>query len=103
MTNIFLKVNKDLFKLGLNPTEILLMAQVMEYQVNTGDFFMSDELLAGEFGVSVSTISRAIKALKEKHLLIVETKYVRGGRERHIQINTKKIEELLSGGIQPSK
>jgi hypothetical protein len=26
MTNLFLKVNKDLFKLGLNPTEILLLA-----------------------------------------------------------------------------
>jgi hypothetical protein len=26
MTNLFLKVNKDLFKLKLNPTEILVLA-----------------------------------------------------------------------------
>jgi hypothetical protein len=31
MNNVFLKVNKDLFKLKLNPTEILLLAQIMEY------------------------------------------------------------------------
>jgi hypothetical protein len=31
MTNKFLKVDKDWFKLGLNPTEILIIAQIAEF------------------------------------------------------------------------
>jgi hypothetical protein len=31
MTNIFLKVNKDLFAVGLTPIEILIAAQVLEF------------------------------------------------------------------------
>ena len=31
MANVFLKVDKDLFSLDLNPTEILTLAQIMEF------------------------------------------------------------------------
>ena len=37
MSNLFLKVDKDLFKLGLNPTQILIVSQVMEFQRNNQD------------------------------------------------------------------
>ena len=43
MTNNFLKVNKDFFKLELNPTEILILSQIEEYNRTTKDCFMSDE------------------------------------------------------------
>lgn len=43
MANVFLKVDKDLFKLGLNPTQILILAQVIEFNTNTGDCFISNE------------------------------------------------------------
>lgn len=42
MTNYFLKVNKDLFSLGLTPIEILILAQIMEFNNNTGDCFISN-------------------------------------------------------------
>ena len=42
----FLAVNKDFLKLGLNPTEILLLSQIDEFNRNTGDCYMSDEAFA---------------------------------------------------------
>ena len=80
----FLKVNKDLFSLGLNPTEILVYAQVAEFNRNTGDCFISDKAMAENFGVSDKTISRALATLEEKGLIRRETKNIKGGKERHI-------------------
>lgn len=96
MTNLFLKVNKDLFKLGLNPTEILIMAQVMEYNNNTGNCYISNDTLASMFAVSAKTISRAIKNLEDKGLLTRDTKNIKGGKERHMVVNIQKLEELLT-------
>lgn len=96
MTNIFLKINKDLFKLGLNPTEILILAQIMEFNTNTGDCYITDKQLAETFGVSESTVKREVKKLEELGFIIRETKNVKGGRERHIKVNLTKIEEQLT-------
>lgn len=97
MTNIFMKVSKDLFNLGLNPNQILILAQVMEFNTNTGDCFISDKQLAEQFGISESTVKREIKKLDEElGFLIRETKNVKGGKERHMKVNYKKIEEKLT-------
>lgn len=96
MTNYFLSVNKDLFKLGLNPTEILVLAQVMEYNRTTGNCFISDKVLAEMFGVSDKTISRTMKALEERGFIARATKSVKGGKERHITVNINNIEQALS-------
>ena len=96
MTNLFLKVNKDLFKLKLNPTEILILSQVLEYQTNTQDCYISNQALASQFGVSAKTISRSIEALEEKGFLMRDTKNVRNGRERHMKVNLIKIDEVLA-------
>lgn len=96
MTNIFLKINKDLFKLKLNPTEILILAQIMEFNTNTGDCYVTDKQFADNFSVSESTIKREIKKLDEMGYIIRETKNVKGGKERHIKINLEKIEQELT-------
>lgn len=96
MTNIFMKVNKDLFKLKLNPTEILIIAQVMEFQTNTNDCFISNKVLAEQFGVSEKTISRAVEALEQRGFITRNTKNVKGGKERHMRVNLDKIEEELT-------
>ncbi len=96
MTNVFMKVNKDFFKLGLNPTEILILAQVMEFNTNTGNCFITDKQLAEQFGVSDKTISRSMKVLEDKGFIRRETKNVKGGKERHIFINLSNIELALS-------
>lgn len=96
MTNLFLKVNKDLFKLGLNPTEILVLAQIMEFNTNTNDCFISNKVLAEQFGVSEKTIARAIEALEKKGYITRNTKNVKGGKERHMLVNTKNLEAQLT-------
>lgn len=91
MANYFLKVDKDLFKLGLNPTEILLLAQIIEFNTNTGDCFMSNQKLAEQFGVSEKTISRAVANLESKGLIRRDTKNVQKGKERHMTADMSKI------------
>ena len=96
MSNVFLKVNKDLFNLELNPTEILILAQVIEFNTNTGECFMTDAQFAKNYNVSVSTVSRAIKSLESKGFIERKTKNVKGGKERHIFVKLNKIEEELT-------
>ena len=96
MANYFLKVDKGLFNIGLNPTEILLLAQIAEFQTNTGDCFISDKVLAANFGVSESTITRALKNLEGKGFITRNTKVTNTGKERHIIINMSKIEEYAA-------
>lgn len=96
MTNLFLKVNKDIFKLGLNPTEILILAQAMEFQTNTGDCYISNDTLAEQFGVSTKTISRALGTLEEKGFITRNTKNIKGGKERHMIVNITNIEAALT-------
>ena len=96
MTNLFLKINKDLFKLKLNPTEILVLAQVMEFNTNTNDCFISNKVLSEQFGVSESTIKRALDNLSNRGFIARDTKNVKGGKVRHMLVNIKKIEEELT-------
>lgn len=96
MTNLFLKVNKDLFKLSLTPIEILILAQVMEYDTNTGKCFISDAAMAEAFGVSTKTISRSVANLESKGFIKRDTKYIKGGRERTIAPNITAIELALT-------
>lgn len=91
MANVFLKVNKDLFKLGLNPTEILIVAQIMEFETNTGSCFISDKALAEAFGVSEKTISRTLKALEDKGIIVRDTKSAKGGKVRYMTVNKAKL------------
>ena len=96
MTNVFLKVNKDLFKLGLNPTEVLLLAQIIEFNTTTGSFFMSDKALAELLNISDKTVSRALASVEEKGFITRETKNIKGGKSRTIVANMDKIERQLT-------
>lgn len=84
MSNYFLKVNKGLFKMGLNPTEILVLAQITEYQTNNKICYMTDAQFAEDFGVSAKTISRTLDKLEKENLIKRETKTVASKRIRTI-------------------
>lgn len=89
MTNKFLQVNKDLFNLGLNPTELIILAQVLEYNRTTGVCYMSNEQFAAMLNVSESSIKRAMDKLESEGLIKRETKNTRNGRERKIYPTSK--------------
>lgn len=96
MSNYFLKVDKDFFKLGLTPIEILVLSQIVEFNTNTGVCFMSDDVLAKNFGVSAKTISRSLKSLEDKGFIKRETKNIKGGKERILTINESAINAALT-------
>lgn len=93
MSNKFLKVSKDFFGMGLNPLEMLILSQIVEFNTNTGNCFISDETLANQFGVSTKTVSRAIASLEDKGFITRETKNIKGGRERHLYANPAFLQE----------
>lgn len=95
MTNKFLMVNKDLFSIGLNPLEILITSQVMEFQRTTNEFYMTDAQMAETFGVSAKTISRALDRLESLGIITRETKTVSSKRVRTIKFNQESVEGLL--------
>lgn len=104
MTNGFLKVDKSLLGNGLNPIEILVYAQVAEYNRTTGDCFMSDKAFAEAFGVSDKTVSRALTSLESKGMIRRETKNVKGGKERHIYIvDSTTDKKSVDSSQQPTK
>lgn len=96
MTDKFLKLNKDLWKLKLNANEQQILSYIMEFDKNTGDCFISDETFSMYLNTSKSTVSREIKALELMGYVVRNTKNVKGGKERHLKVNQKKIEEDIS-------
>lgn len=92
MTNLFLKINKDLFKLDFNPTEMMIISQVLEYQTKNLPCYMSNEQFADNFHVSASTISRAVNRLAaEGYMTITSPK----SKSRTLYVNVERIETQL--------
>lgn len=93
MPKNFLMIDKDLFKLDLTPIQLLILAQVMEFDRNTGDCFISNERMAKQFGVSEATVRNQIdKLVKEKKYIIRDTKNTQKGKERHMLINWAQVD-----------
>lgn len=96
MTNYFLQINKDLLSNGLSPIEILLTAQVMEFQKNNMTCYMTDEQLADAFGVSKSTVSRALSKLAdERRFINRHTETVKSKQVRTLSFNQEEYEKFL--------
>lgn len=91
MTNNFLAIDKNWFKHKLKPLDLLLLAQVAEFERNTGEFFMSNITLAEQFGVSPNTIQNRIDFLTKEQYLIRDTKTTNSGKERYLKVNYNKF------------
>mgnify|MGYP003504081563 CR=1 FL=1 len=102
MAKRFLQIDKDLFGYGLTPVELLVYAQVSEFNRNTGDCFISDKAMAEAFGVSESTISRAVENLENKGCITKTTKNTDKGKERHMKDNPIPTIKMTVGEEQPS-
>ena len=84
MSKLFLKVDKDLFNSGLNPIEILVLSQIIEFESNKVQCFMTDAQFAENFGVSAKTISRTLDKLEELGYIIRKTTTLSSKRVRTI-------------------
>ena len=91
MANNFLMVEKSLFGSGLSPIEMLVLSQIMEFNRTTGDCFMSNAVMAKNFGVSEKTVSRAMATLEEKGYIVRDTRNTQKGKERHITLAKDKM------------
>ena len=91
MENKFLTVNKDYFGLGLKSLDLLIIAQVDEFQRNKYPCYVTNDQFSYMFGASVATIMRSLEKLERLNIIIRKTKYVeengRGNRQRILVLN----------------
>lgn len=75
--DVFLKISKGKYfnNKDFSPIDILVMAQIEEFERNNKDCFISDETMAHNFNVSVSTISRSLDYLEKQKYIIKEISY----------------------------
>lgn len=92
MTNLYLQVNKDFFKLGLNPTEMIILAQVMEYGRTTGICYMTNAQFAEMLSISERTVSRTINDLLAAGFIDVKNP---GSKKRVLEFNAAGVEAKL--------
>ena len=92
MTNKFLKLNKDLYKLKLDADQQYILAYVMEFDRNKQQCYMSDESFAMCLNTSTKTVSRKIKILTDKGYITKETTNTQNGKLRYLKPVLNKIE-----------
>lgn len=92
MTDKFLKLNKDLYKLKLDADQQYILAYVMEFDRNKQQCYMSDESFAMCLNTSTKTVSRKIKILTDKGYITKETTNTQNGKLRYLKPVLNKIE-----------
>ena len=91
MTDKFLKLNKDLYKLKLDADQQYILAYVMEFDRNKQQCYMSDESFAMCLNTSTKTVSRKIKILTDKGYITKETTNTQNGKLRYLKPVLNKI------------
>lgn len=92
MTDKFLKLNKDLYKLKLDADQQYILAYIMEFDRNKQQCYMSDESFAMCLNTSTKTVSRKIKMLTDKGYITKETTNTQNGKLRYLKPVLNKIE-----------
>ena len=107
MDGYFLAVYKELFGLGLNSLDMLIISQVYEYQRNDLDCHVTNEQFSEWFGESLYKIERSIKKLSNFNIIDKQTTFVSGkkakdgkkagNRQRVIKLNPKSMWDIEFG------
>ena len=92
MTDKFLKLNKDLYKLKLDADQQYILAYVMEFDRNKQQCYMSDQSFAMCLNTSTKTVSRKIKMLTDEGYITKETTNTQNGKLRYLKPVLNKIE-----------
>ena len=87
----FLAINKDYLSIGLNGIEVLIVAQIEEYERNNCQCYLTNKQLASIFGESESTIKRIIRKLDTLNVISRNTfiidKNGRANKQRTLSVN----------------
>ena len=78
MDNCFLAINKEYFGKGLKSIDILILAQIEEFQRNKRECYVTNKQFSEMFGESESTVKRSLSRLIEEKCIIKETHTVIG-------------------------
>lgn len=87
----FLALNKKYLRLGLKSIDLMIIAQIEEFQRNGCACYITNEQLSEQFGESESTIKRSIDKLEKMNIVKRNTSFVKGqgrsNKQRTLSIN----------------
>ena len=78
INNSFLTVNKEYFGTGLKSIDILVIAQIDEFQRNNCQCRITNKQFADMLGESESSIKRSIDRLEELNVIKRYTTFIKG-------------------------
>ena len=93
MDNNFLAINKDYLNYDLKSIDILIIAQIEEFDRNKNFCHLSNQQFAEMFGESKSTIKRTIDKLEKLNIIKRQTTFIknngRGNKQRILSLNNR--------------
>ena len=93
MDNNFLAINKDYLNYDLKSIDILIIAQIEEFDRNKKFCHLSNQQFAEMFGESKSTVKRTIDKLEKLNIIERQTTFIknngRGNKQRILSLNNR--------------
>ena len=104
MADIFLAINKKHLNLGLKSVDVLIIAQIEEFERNNRQCYLTNKYFADIFGESESTIKRSIDKLEGFNIIKRSTAFIKGNGKS----NKQRVLSLCNRNkwkvqIEPSK
>lgn len=78
MKGNFLAINKKYYGLGLKSIDLLIIAQVEEFQRNGCECYVTNEQFSEQFGESVDTVKRSLNKLENLDIITRHTTSITG-------------------------
>lgn len=104
MTNTFLAINKKYLNLGLKSIDILIIAQIEEFERTNRQCYITNKQFSELFGESESTIKRSIDKLSEFNIISRHNTFIEGnGRSNKLRTLSLRSRKEWKGQIDPSK
>jgi len=85
MENKFLAIDKKYFNREFKSIELLIIAQIEEFERNNCECYITNEQLSDMFGESISTIKRALSSLETKGMIKRKTSTVSNNGQKSKQ------------------
>lgn len=98
MNDNFLAIDKNLLGKGLQPIDILILAQIQEFERSNG-CYATNQQFADWFGVSTKTVERTLDRLEELKYIDRDTKTIgdNGQKSKQRKLKTKVTDKMTEG------